>query len=79
MPTVLDLNLPMVIMGDFNTEMSNAENNAKLTHISQLFNCQELVTEPTNDHGNMIDLMFSNYPNASVSTLESTWSDHKLL
>ena len=69
----------MVILGDFNIDMSNVENNAKLTHISQLFNCQQLVTEPTNNHGSIIDLMFSNYHNASVSTLESTWSDHKIL
>ena len=79
MSSQIDLHMPLVIMGDFNIDTSNIIYNTKLTQISQLFQCQQLVKEPTNDHGNIIDLVFTNCSYASVLTLESTWSDHKIV
>ena len=46
--------------------------------MDNMFHCQQLIHEPTTDHGSILDLIFSNQ-NGCAGTVESYWSDHKLI
>ena len=75
----IDNHKPLVVVGDFNIDICNGKNHSSLTQISQVLQCKQLVTEVTNNHGSLIDMVFSNCSDAATSTIESTWSDHKIL
>ena len=65
-------------MGDFNIDISNGNNHNYLTKICQILKCQQIVTEVTSDPGNLIDMVFSSCSSTSSSTIECTWSEHKI-
>ena len=67
---------PLVIMGDFNIDVSQKECGLE-KFIAEKFHCYQLMHEPTTDQGSTLDLVFTNCT-GSVGTVETYWSDHKL-
>ena len=68
---------PLVIMGDFNIDVSQKECGLE-KFIAEEFHCYQLMHEPTTDQGSTLDLVFTNCT-GSVGTVETYWSDHKLV
>ena len=50
----------LIISGDFNIHWGSSESDAiKFNDLLQMYNLQQHVTEPTNNHGNILDLVIS--------------------
>ena len=75
----INCNIPFVIIGDFNIDANKPENSGTLKRICQIFNCRLYSEEITTDYDSMIDLVFSNATDICTSTIENTWSDHKIV
>ena len=75
----IDLTKPLLVIGDFNFDIWNGKNETHLQTVSNIFSCQQLVNEVTTDYNSLIDMVFSNVPTVQASTIESSWSDHKIL
>ena len=73
-----DRSFPLTIMGDFNYDISNNRNNTITTHIENSLLLQQIQHEYTTNN-TIIDLVFTDYQNASTSTIDSVFSDHKLI
>ena len=72
----IDTREPLVIIGDFNIDISKTSSFECL--VDKMFLCQQLIHEPTRDRGSILDLIFSNH-NGCAGTVESYWSDHNFI
>jgi endonuclease/exonuclease/phosphatase (EEP) superfamily protein YafD len=75
----IDLTKPLIIVGDFNFDIWNGKNTSHLQTVSNILGCQQFITEITTDYNSLIDMVFSNEAQVITSTIESSWSDHKIL
>ena len=73
----IDSNKSLVIMGDFNIDVSKKRSGLE-QFMAETFSCQQMIHEPTTDHGSTLDLIFSNCT-GNYGTIETYWSDHKLV
>ena len=74
---VIDLNVKLVILGDFNVQVDGA-NTGFVDFVETLFGCMQQINQCTTDTGSMLDLIFSNSEGYS-DVIEAYWSDHKLI
>ena len=74
---VIDLNVKLVILGDFNVQVDDASNGF-VDFVETLFGCMQQINQCTTDSGSMLDLIFSNSEGYS-DVIEAYWSDHKLI
>ena len=75
----IDTRSPLIIAGDFNVDAQNNNFNNIIKNIEAITNCKQIVNEITTDYDSTIDLAFTNIHMLQSSTIESIWSDHKLL
>ena len=74
----VDNTAPLLIMGDFNYDISDDKHKNFLSYMCSTFNCRQLIHEPTTDYGSSLDLLFTNIDSEIfIDTLECPWSDHK--
>ena len=67
----------VVIMGDFNVPVNEAE--SPFVHFMEtLFCCSQYIRQPTTDSGSVLDLVFANC-DAFCDVIEAYWTDHKLI
>ena len=67
----------LVIMGDFNVPVNEAE--SPFVHFMEtLFSCSQYIRQPTTDSGSVLDLVFANC-DAICDVIEAYWTDHKLI
>jgi len=71
--------MPLLILGDFNIDVSENENINVDRFMKDTFDCDNVSHGPTTDNGTTIDLVFSNFSDLSTSSLECPWSDHKAI
>ncbi|MCG8076810.1 MAG: AAA family ATPase [Candidatus Thiodiazotropha taylori] len=74
---LIDLNVKLVILGDFNLDV----NKTTMTFVDFMqtqFGCQQLISKPTTDAGSLLDLLFANCQ-CSCDVVEAYWTDHKLV
>jgi len=69
---------PVVVMGDFNIDISDQKNEHVIKELEDIFQCKQIVTEITTNYGTTIDLVFTN-TTAICSIIESLFSDHKIV
>ena len=74
---VVDLNVKLVILGDFNIQVDGA-NTRFVDFVETLFGCMQQIKQCTTDSGSMLDLIFSN-SEGFCDVIEAYWSDHKLV
>ena len=77
----IDLHQPLVILGDMNLDANDVASFEKISLLEETVGSKQIVKECTTNNGTCIDLVFTNLPedNIHVSTIENTWSDHKIL
>lgn len=75
------LNLPTIIIGDFNLHVNKPTERdvSSLLDIFDIFNLRQFVHSPTHRCGNTLDLVISSSPVESITTVDSTISDHFLI
>lgn len=73
----VDLQKSLVIMGDFNIDFSQKECSLE-KFMAENFHCYQQMHEPTTEQGSGLDLVFTNCT-GSVGTVETYWSDHKMV
>jgi exonuclease III len=71
----------VVVMGDFNIDWNKETPDKNRLHklMVQQLDYKQVVTDPTNDYGSTIDLIFTNIDNFQCGTLETYFSDHKAI
>ncbi len=74
----LDPSKPLVILGDFNIDVSQKDSGMEQYMLKEL-HCHQMIHEPTTDNGSVLDLVFSNYNDSVAGAIETYWSDHKLI
>ena len=74
----LDPSQPLVILGDFNIDVSQKDSGMEQYMLKEL-HCHQMIHEPTTDNGSVLDLVFSNYNDSVAGAIETYWSDHKLI
>lgn len=74
---LLNMSQPLIIMGDFNLDISGRQKNMVDT-LCSYFSCGMLIHEPTTDHMSTLDLIFSN-TRGTAGVVEAYWSDHKIV
>ncbi|CAG2216944.1 unnamed protein product [Mytilus edulis] len=68
-----------IILGDLNVNWKeDSSNKQKLLTLMQQLKYKQLITQPTNDYGSTIDLIFTNIDCVDSGTNEVFFSDHKL-
>ena len=75
----IETTMPLIILGDFNIDISENEHLLVQQYMKNTFNCRNVSFGPTTDYGTTIDLVFSNIDTICTSTLECPWSDHKAI
>ena len=73
----VDLNAKLVILGDFNIQIDDA-NTEFINFVETLFVCMQQIKQCTTDSGSVLDLIFSN-SEGFCDVIEAYWSDHKLV
>ena len=73
----INLNLPTLIIGDFNFDMNKAHPTL-LCFMQNIFHCKLLPSRNTTDNSR-IDLCFSNITDTDIHLIECPWSDHKAM
>ena len=77
MRPVVDSDAKLVIIGDFNVPVNDAQ--PPFVHfIETLFISHKCIQQPTTDSGSVLDLVFANCDAFSDAT-EAYWTDHKLI
>ena len=74
----LDIRKPLLIMGDFNFDVSIG-NVEFLQFMTETFECTQHVLKPTTNMMSVLDLVFSNIFETTTETIECYWSDHKIV
>jgi hypothetical protein len=67
----------LIIIGDFNFDISGDNNRNILEFMESKSNCVQIIVEPTTNHNSILDLIFTDCQNTTSGTLECWWSDHK--
>ena len=74
----LDIRKPLLIMGDFNFDISTG--NVEFLHfMTETFECTQHVLKPTTNMMSVLDLVFTNIFETTTETIECYWSDHKIV
>ena len=74
----LDIGKPLLIMGDFNFDISTG--NVEFLHfMTETFECTQHVLKPTTNMMSLLDLVFTNIFETTTETIECYWSDHKIV
>ena len=76
--SLLPLNMPIIILGDFN-ENATAQNNSNLSQLMQHNHFQQFIQVPTTDGGSSLDHIYYNRPeedNILVDVHDTYYSDH---
>ena len=73
----VDPTIPYIVFGDFNVNASTSGN--MISDLERIIGCSQLVKESTTIHNTTIDLVFCNIPEATVGTIVSVHSDHKIV
>ena len=73
----VDPTIPYVVFGDFNVNASTSGN--MISDLERIIGCSQLVKVSTTIHNTTIDLVFCNIPEATVGTIISVHSDHKIV
>ena len=74
----LDIGKPLLIMGDFNFDISTG-NVEFLQFMTETFECTQHVLKPTTNMMSVLDLVFTNIFETTTETIECYWSDHKII
>ena len=74
----LDIRKPLLIMGDFNFDISTG-NVEFLQFMTETFECTQHVHKPTTNMMSVLDLVFANIFETTTETIECYWSDHKIV
>ena len=74
---VFDLNVRLVISGDFNIQI-NCVNTEFVKFMETSFRCRQQIKQGTTDSGSILDLIFSNCE-AFCDVIEAYLTDHKLV
>ena len=74
----LDIGKPLLIMGDFNFDISTG-NVEFLQFMKETFECTQHVLKPTTNMMSVLDLVFTNIFETTTETIECYWSDHKII
>jgi hypothetical protein len=74
---IVDKSKNIIILGDFNTNVSQLDNSL-CAWMEQNLSCQQLINSITTDYGTTLDLIFTNCEGLS-GVVETYWSDHKLI
>ena len=74
----LNPSMPLVIMGDFNIDVSRNHGHI-IKFLNDSFVCKLLTKEPTTDNLTTLDHIYSNIEDGIVGTIETYWSDHKIV
>ena len=74
---VIDLNVRLVILGDFNIQI-DCINTEFVKFMETSFRCRQQIKQSTTDSGSILDLIFSNCE-AFCDVVEAYWTDHKLV
>lgn len=73
----VDLNTKLVIMGDFNIPVNDA-NSHFVAFMETLFKCQQHIRQSTTDSGSILDLVFTNCA-TFCDVIEAYKTDHQLI
>ena len=71
---LLNTSLPIIILGDFNTDLSTNQPAAFLKLFANI-DCTQCIKDITTDHDTLLDHIFSNKAIHS-GVIETAWSDH---
>ena len=71
----LDLNIPCLVLGDFNVDVSNPRNNYLLEKMENILGMKQYVSEFTTKGQTTLDLCFSNIP-IQHNIIYCPWSYH---
>ena len=74
----LDIDAPFIILGDFNYDLSQ-EQNEFMSFMHTMFHCRQHVQVPTTPSGTILDLVFTNCDVSYCKPTYCAWSDHKTL
>ena len=75
----VDIHEPLIIIGDFNKDVSSSSQTAFVQHLKSRFEVQQLIAVPTTDYGSILDLVFTNIEDVDCGVIECSWSDHKTM
>jgi hypothetical protein len=76
---LLDMTLPLFLIGDFNIDVSGGKNGDFLDYMKRTYHVTQCVSDPTTWAATTIDLVFSNVPNITTYVAVNMWSDHHTL
>ena len=74
----VDQLLPLIIMGDFNIDVSDGNSQFVQFMLKEL-QCNQLVKETTTNQNTTIDLIFTNIKQTKNGVIHMPWSDHKAI
>ena len=76
----IKINIPLVVMGDFNVKCKCDTNTSSFVQMMQeTYRCTQHITDNTTVNNTLIDLVFSNNVHVQCGTLSCYWSDHKAM
>ena len=75
---LLDKNLPLLITGDFNINVSD-ESPKIISYMNNKFNCYQTTPQITTIRDTAIDLTFTNVAHCTTDTIFTPWTDHYLV
>ena len=70
---------PVIILADFIIDISAKSNTPITKYMKTKYNFDQYVNEYTTKYQTMIDLLFSNHPHQTVSSIYCYWSDHNII
>ncbi|XP_069136358.1 uncharacterized protein [Argopecten irradians] len=76
---LLKLNENLVIMGDFNVDLTKAGCNTFITFMESTFHCTQSINQSTTKMKSQLDLIFTNFGERETGVLEAYWSDHNMV
>lgn len=74
---MIDFNMPYVIVGDFNTNVKDPQQETLITEICQTLRAKQLVTDATTPFDTTIDLIFSNDESITTGVIYCYFSHHR--
>ena len=70
---------PLIILGDFIIDISAKSNTPVTKYMKTKYNFDQYVNKYTTKYQTTIDLLFSNHPHQTVSSIYCFWSGHNII
>lgn len=72
----------IMIMGDFNFDLTAGQNSTFLEFMQDTFKCKQVISKFTTKYGSILNLVFTKVNpevNVACDVLDAYWSDHKVI